>query len=320
MSTTPSISKEISIPYTVVGKKREDRKISFPPLCTLVVLNRGGRPYRNDYLKSLERTGDFEVISIEGKENSYDVETLSKKFTRVRFLLLHQQISTGEAINLGIKESEGRLVLVLWNDMLPGGGISGNLLTSVLSAEQLCTVPHLQSSRLETVPSIVAPAFFRKGLKTVPMVPSADGVPTLFPFDFCALYHRDRFLLTGGYDPEILNPYWQKLDFGFRAHMWGEQLLCSTSLRIRYLGEHEAEDTTPDESYGRFYLKNLAVRFDSDAGSLPLSRFLSYAGKRGGSPIARIKEFREASEWVKTHRFRFCRDARSVTELWESEA
>jgi len=122
------------------------------------------------------------------------------------------------------------------------------------------------------------------------------------------------------YDPEILNPYWQKLDFGFRAHMWGEQLLCSTSLRIRYLGEHEAEDTTPDESYGRFYLKNLAVRFDSDAGSLPLSRFLSYAGKRGGSPIARIKEFREASEWVKTHRFRFCRDARSVTELWESEA
>lgn len=318
MNTTPSISSELRAPYTIVGKKREDRKMTLPPLLSVLVLNRGGRPYRSDYFRDLERAGSFEVISIESQEYSYDVEALSRRFPHIRFLLLHERLSAGEAVNLGMKEAQGRLVLVIWNDMLPGGPLSEPLLTRILAGGRLCTVPHLQTTRFETVPSIVAPAFYRKRLKTVPMVPSTDGVPTLFPFDYCGVYDRERFLLLGGYDPHIAHPHWQKLDFGFRAHMWGEQLLCSTSLRVRYLGEHDAEDTTPDESYGRFYLKNLAVRFEGDAGTLPAGRFFPYAKKRGGSIFSALRDFREAVGWVRENRFRFCRDARSVTELWET--
>ncbi|ADK82035.1 glycosyltransferase family 2 protein [Sediminispirochaeta smaragdinae] len=317
MSTTHLISDDSRLPYTIVGKKREDRKLTIPPLLSLVVLNRGGRPYRNDYFRELERIGNFEIISVEGQERSFDVEALSARYPQVCFLLLHQRVSAGEAVNLGMKEAQGRLVLVLWNDMLPGP-LSEGLLSRILSQERLCTVPHLQSPKLETVPSIAAPAFYRNRLKTLPMVPSADAVPSLFPFDYCGLYERERFLLLGGYDALISNPHWQKMDFGFRTHMWGEKLLCSTSFRVRYLGDHEAEDTTPDASYGRFYLKNLAVRFDGDAGVLPAGRFLPYAGKQGGSIFSRIREFRDASHWVRENRFRFCRDARSVTDLWET--
>jgi hypothetical protein len=318
MNTTPSIFNDLRAPYTIVGRKREDRKLTLPPLLSVLVLNRGGRPYRNDYFRDLERSGSFEVISIEGQENSYDVEMLSKRFPMVRFLLLHRKISAGEAVNLGMKEARGRLVLVIWNDMLPGGPLSEALLARLLSSGRVCTVPHLQTTRFETVPSIVAPAFYRSRLKTLHMVPSTDAVPSLFPFDFCGAYDRERFLLLGGFDHRIVHPYWQKLDFGFRAHLWGEELLCSTALRIRYLGDHDSEDTTPDENYGRFYLKNLAVRFDGDEGVLPLSRFFSYASKQGGSLFSGIREFREARDWVRENRYRFCRDARSVTELWEA--
>lgn len=120
MSTTHLISDDSRLPYTIVGKKREDRKLTIPPLLSLVVLNRGGRPYRNDYFRELERIGNFEIISVEGQERSFDVEALSARYPQVCFLLLHQRVSAGEAVNLGMKEAQGRLVLVLWNDMLPG--------------------------------------------------------------------------------------------------------------------------------------------------------------------------------------------------------
>lgn len=323
MNTTPTTSESLpetmQVPYTIIGKKREDRKITIPPLVSILVLNRGGRPYRNDYFKELERYSAFEIISIEEQERSYDVEQLSKRYPKIRFLLLHERISPGEAVNIGIKEAAGRLVLLIWNDMQPAGPLSEAALKRFFESGRLCTAPHLQSQRYETVPSIVAPAFYRKHLKTFPMVPSSELMPSLFPFDYCGVYNRERFLLSGGFDTRISNPFWQKLDFGFRAYLWGEEILCSTALRIRYLSEHTSEDTTPDSCYGRFYLKNLALRFDGNIGVLPASRFFSYSRKRGVGIFEMLREFREASAWVKSNRYRFVRDARSVTELWESD-
>lgn len=306
-------------PYTIVGKRRDDRKITIPPPLSILVLNRGGRPYRNDYFRDLERLSTFEVISVESQEHSWDVEQLSKRHPRIRFLLLHEAVSLGEAVNIGIKEAGGRLVALFWNDMIPGTPFSDQLIRRVLETELLCTVPLLQTPRYETVPSVVAPAFYGKKLKTLPMVPGMEGLASLYPFDYCGIYHRERFLSLGGYDREIGSPYWQKLDFGFRAYMWGEEIRSSTAFRLRYLSPHEAEETTPDESYGRFYLKNLALRFDGNEGRLSISRFFPYLHNRGGSMFDRIREFREARSWLKNNRFRFTRDARSVTELWESE-
>jgi len=320
MSTTPLTSDSLpEPPYTIVGKRRDDRKITIAPPLSILILNRGGRPYRNDYFRDLERQGSFEMISVESQEHSWDVEQLSKRYPKIRFLLLHDQVTSGEAVNIGIKEAGGQLVAVFWNDMIPTAPFSDQQLRRMLELDRLCTVPYLQNPRYETVPSVVAPAFYRNKLKTLPLVPGSDGVASLYPFDYCGIYHRERFISLGGYDREISSPYWQKLDFGFRAYMWGEEIRSSTSLRIRYLSPHEAEETTPDESYGRFYLKNLAVRFDGNEGKLPFGRFFPYLHNRGGSLFDRIREFREAKSWLQSNRFRFTRDARSVTELWETE-
>ncbi|MFP4267678.1 MAG: hypothetical protein ACLFQW_06745 [Spirochaetaceae bacterium] len=317
MNTTPSTSEEFSDPYTIVGGERTDRKMQTPPLLSLLLLNRGGKPFRREYFRELDQLGDLEIISIEPGRGTYDVEALSRKFPKIRFLLLRTQLTRGEQINLGIKEAAGRYVFVFWNDMKVVSPLTVSLLKRLHNSERLCTVPIIQNTRMETVPSIMVPAFYKKTIKVIPMVPQQTDIKTLFPFDYCGLYHRERFLSTGGYDRQITNPYWQKVDFGFRSHMWGESIKCDTSFRVRYLAEQTPEDTTADVSYKLFFLKNLTIRFGGDSGILPLSRLFPYYLRSGSGLISAIRDFFSVRRWVKDNRYRFVKDARSVTDLWE---
>ena len=318
MNTIPTTSKQFRIPYTVAGGQKGDRVRKSPVLLSLLLLNRGGRPFRQEILKELKTLGFDEIISIEGPQINYDVESLALKFPNIRFLLLHQQVSRGEQINMGIEEAKGRFVFVLWNDIrIAPSSLSRRLLEKIQEEEVLCVVPLIKNQRQETLPTVQAPAFDRKRLRVLPLQPNSDGMVNLFPFDYLGIYHRGRFLLTGGFDYSIKNPWWQKLDFGFRSFMWGEKILCSTALRVSYLGDVPSEDTTPDSGYKRFFLKNLSIRFTGDSGVLPGSRFLPFAFRSGGGIFSAYKEFKAAQKWVEINTFRFQQDARGITELWE---
>ncbi len=289
----------------------------FPRRLTIVLMNRGGRPFKSSLFAELIEIGASEIISVEGPAAQYDVENLARRHPEVRFLLLTEPVGAGEKINIGMEEAKGEFVLVMWNDMRVVSGFSEATFARVVRTPALCTVPVLQSVRKETIPSIRVPALYRRQLKIVPGQPSADGEPTIYPFDYCGLYRKEAFTLSGGFDYLLENSYWQKLDFGFRAFMWGERIVCSTSLRLQYRGEPPTEDSSRDESYKLFFLKNLAVRFNRDAGVLPVGRLIRYFLGSGGDLITAYREFREVSRWVELNRYRFKRDARSVTELWE---
>ena len=124
-------------------------------------------------------------------------------------------------------------------------------------------------------------------------------------------------MLSGGYDGGIANPYWQKLDFGFRSWLWGEEIRLSQALRVAYEEEPPTEDSTPDEDYKWFWLKNLAPVFRGDSAAIPPSRYWAYLRRRGGRPFAAAREFRAAADWVRTNRYRFRSGASSVVDLWE---
>jgi hypothetical protein len=154
-------------------------------------------------------------------------------------------------------------------------------------------------------------------LKVLPWKPAQEGMRSLYPFDYCGLYSRRRFLQLGGYDLWMTNPYWQKMDFGFRAGLWGETIAWHPRLQFAYTGEPEGEDSTPDSSYKLFFLKNMAVRFTGDSGLLPLSRLPRYALRSGSGLLDALKEFREVRAWVHENRFRFQGDVPSLLGRWE---
>jgi hypothetical protein len=284
-----------------------------------ILLNRGGRYLRRIVFEELEKAGFDLVVSIEGPRESFDLEELSLRFPWVRFLSLQEPVGAGEAINLALDELPCGRFFVLWNDLRFSPGTVLHRVAERLAQEPfLCAAPLLQNGRYETLPTLQSPAFFRGSVKTVPFAPIREGAPSLYPFDYVGLYDRDRFIKLGGFDPTIRGAYWQLMDFGFRAQLWGEAVRSTLTLRLRYDGDLPTEDATVDEGYKVFYLKNLAPLFRGDSAHLPYSRFPSYLARAGVGPAEAWKEYAEARRWVHVNRYRFICDARRVTELWEN--
>jgi hypothetical protein len=314
--------------YTAVGGLERGNATGV----SAMLLNRGGRYPRRTLFTELEKAGFDYVVSLEGPQDRYDLEDLSGRFPFVRFIILKESISLGEQINLAVSEIESPLFFVLWNDLriLHGGDaakISGWFRTDG-GSKRFCTVPVIQSPPLETLPTLTAPALYRSRLpwksretvKSLRFPPLIEAQPSLYPFDGVGLYDRDCFIRLGGFDRAIQNPYWQIMDLGFRAHLWGEEIRCTQLIRLSYEGEPSPDDTTADAGYRRFYLRNLAPVFRKDSAHVPLRLFPSYYFRTGGGLIAVWEEFRENRQWVIDHALRFKQDARNLATLWKQEA
>jgi hypothetical protein len=297
-----------------------------------VLLNRRGLFFRRCIFQELEKVGFDYVVSIESAPERYDVEDLSGRFPFVRFVLVPEGLSPGEQINLGAVEASSPLFFVLWNDLkiIIGGGADRMAERLYLPPEELkkagagasrflrlCTVPWLLNNRFETHPSLIAPAVYKKNVKTLVFAPRREGLPSLYPFDGVGIYDRERFINLGGFDSLIRNPYWQLMDFGFRAHLWGEEIGATQHIKLSNEGAIPVEDSTIDEGYRRFYLKNIAPVFREDRAHLPLRRFPSYLANSGWDIFGAWEEFKAARRWVRDNGNRWKHDARTVNDLWE---
>jgi hypothetical protein len=302
----------------VVGGTRKGRIRKYSARLTVLILSRLGRLYKEDFLEELGSLDRADVLCVEGPGRTYDLEARARKFPTVRFLLLEEDVTVGEKINLGVEESASPYVFVVWSDMrIPRSTIGVELMERLGSAVELCRVPLLKSGKGDIIPSLQVPGFLGKELKVVPWKTVTEGSRSLFPFDYCGIYDRERFVLLGGYDAEILSPYWQKMDFGFRSCLWGEKIIYDPSIALSYLVEIPSDNTTPDAGYKPFYLKNLAVRHRRGGAVLPWLRFPAYMVRSDTGPLYAWKEFRAAGRWVRRHRHRYVMDGRALVTNWK---
>jgi len=328
MNTIPSIFNEKITPYTAVGGKERIASTGI----SAVILNRQGSFPRRSFFQELEKTGFDNVISIETSSPHYDIEDLSSRFPFVRFILPENDINLGEQINLAASEIESPLFFVLRSDMKIIAGGTARRMAERLSVSQeeidenggkrpgfkrLCTVPVIVNSNYEVFPSLVSPVTHRRKMKTVFFEPHVEGDLSLYPFDGIGIYDRRRFINTGGYDATLKNIHWQLMDFGFRAFLWGEEIALNLQLKLSCDAEIPVENYTVEESYRRFYLKNLAPVFRSDYAHLPLYRFPSFLGKSGEDILSAWDEFNESKRWVTKNKFRWRCGARDVTKRWD---
>jgi len=334
MNTIPTTFNDTLPSYTVVGgtERRASTGLS------AVILNRGGRYQRYSLFAELEKAGFDYIISMEGSVNRYDVEALSGDFPFIRFIRLKDLVSTGEEINIAAAELPSPLFFILWNDLriLRSGGadrMAERLLSSGAAQTQseedkshykrLCTVPMIQDGRSETMPTLITPALLSGkkpviSIKTIPFVPHAEGLPSLYPYDGIGIYDRKRFIRMGGFDTSITNFHWQLMDFGFRSRLWGERITSTKLIKLKYEDKIPQENSTAESGYKRFFLKNLAPVFRGDYSHIPLRRFPWYYRKMGNDLFGAWEEFSAAREWVKTNRYRFTSDARAIVERWEN--
>lgn len=321
MSTIHSTFNRVNTSYTVIGAHKQSRVGEKNEGLSILLLNRGVRPFREEIIKKLLTLDIAELISIEtgtGSHGSIEKECLDNE--KLRFLLLKDKVSPGEMVNIGILESTGDSIMVLWDDMdIDVKSISYRVFEKIREDSIICTVPVFKTSNGETVPTFMTPLFNKGLLKVVPLDKSPD-LKTLYPYEYSGIYNRELFIRLGGYDIDIKNSYWQKLDFGLRANMWGEEIKAHNSFSVFIEpGKDRMEDITPDRGYRLYSLKNLSVIIKRGTGYLPLRRFFQYYEKSGSSFNLALKTFLNVRKWVKINRFRFKFDAPSLTENWDTE-
>ena len=315
-----TIFSEPSAAYTVIGGDTLLKDKQSRPGLTLVILNRGGRPLRADYFTELNRMDIAEIISVESAQPSYDLEDLSSRFPQMRFLIFREEVTVGEMVNTAVREASTEYVFILWNDIhLMPTVISGRVFSLIAERGDLCVVPSLQNSRGENEPVCIIPVSDKKGeLRTLPIEEDRTRVPSLYPYDFMGIYDRERFLNIEGYDTGIRNPYWQKMDFGFRCFMKGERIVINPSLKMTHQSDILAEeDVTADSDYSLFLLKNCLLKIRQDKAFLPGINFLSF-WKLSGLPwkTARIL-FRRVDRWIALNSRSYAADALTVIDTWE---
>lgn len=317
MNTIPLTLDAYRPTYTVLGGARgAGSRDRFP--VSVLLLNRGPRLYRAAMIQDLVKVGFDSIVSMEGISDSPELEGLASKHPQARFICMHEDCNLGVKINIGVRESSAPFVFVLWNDLrLATSTLSSRFFDKVVDLDAACLVPTLNDASGSIVPSLSNPAQSGKAFRVVPLPPKADGEKSLYPFDGCGIYSREKFTMLGGFDWTISNPYWQKLDFGMRTWLWGETIQYAQALRLNYDSNPPPDDTTPNVDYGRFWLKNLAPVYQGDAATLPGSRLWSYLLRSRKNPSAAFEEFKAAREWVSACSYRFKADATRLADLWD---
>ena len=347
MNTIPSTFSEKLPSYTVLGGGSESGGGGeFTPISgvSVVVLNRSGRIWKRSVFEELEKCGFDAIVSIEGSQEQYGLEELIAGFPRLMFILVPKDACTGCKINIAAHEVKSPLFFVLWDDQRISGIKAERINDRLLKTNEelardfslhrisgkerpykrFCTVPLIQNNELQAIPTMNIPIQTRKSFECSPFIAEHDDFPTLYPYDAAGVYDRARFIELGGFDTAITNPYWQYMDMGMRAWLWGEEIRCDKPIRLRTDGTGSREEASADESYRRFYLKNLApvyrtgtAAISSAEASLPLIRFIPFMLKSGMgfSPAWRL--FSAIRDWVKEHKNRFQTDSRSLIRRWQ---
>ncbi|MCL2719862.1 MAG: hypothetical protein FWD47_00795 [Treponema sp.] len=334
MNTIPTIFNEKISPYTAVGSKERNASSGI----SAIILNRPGHSQRSLF-QELEKTGFDNIISIESCAPHYDIEELSGRFPFIRFILPEKEINLGQQINLAASEIESPLFFVLRSDMkIIAGGTAKRMIERLsidndeiddislqknekkTGLKRLCTVPVIMNSNYEILPTLIAPMTYRKKIKTAFCEPNNEDDLSLYPFDGIGIYDRQRFINTGGFDITIKNTHWQLMDFGFRSHLWGEEIALNLHFKLSCDGETNSESYTIENCYRRFYLKNLAPVFRNDYAHLPLYRFPAFFNKSGESFFSAWKEFKESRNWVTKNKYRWRGGAHDVISRWNTES
>jgi hypothetical protein len=289
----------------------------------------------------LGKAGFDYVVSVESSRENYDLDELSTLFPFVKFILLSEPLNVGCQINIAVSEIKSPLFFVLWNDLkFLYGGCAAKIAERLLlpfdkAAEdgakrrlfkRLCTVPVFQNPEFETLPTASSPFIVKKMFDVVPALPEKEDAPSFYPYDAVGIYDRQFFLEIGGFDREIQSEYWQLLDFGFRAWLWGEEIRFTQFVRLRLEGPKKIEDTSRDESYRRFFLKNLSpvLRFNTETtglyAHLPLKSLISLIKitKIWKAPLDALRYFRVCRAWVKEHKTAWKTSAGALIQEWRT--
>ena len=320
MNSIPSIFNQRKISHTVLGGTLEPKKILMPVTC--IVLTRSCAAYRARILEKLTVLGFEKIIVAEKNMDRISTNQMAIQFPEVKFLVALESINQGELLNLAMEEAKTEFVLVLQDEMcLERLNFSPVVAKKLMALNQFCVVPRLFTTVMNRLPVCFVPTA-KKGVFGLNVEESfSEGSNTFYSADLAGFYKKEKYVMLGGMDYTISSEYWQKLDFFFRAWLWGEKTSITFSFDVFYSltggDDYPAEDQTVDISYLRFYLKNLVPVFEGDHARILKTSYLAFKARSSCGFVETMRQFKDAVRWTEKNQYRFKMDAVSLIENWE---
>lgn len=249
MNTIPLTFNEHQINRTIFGGKQNNDKNALN--ISVILLNSSSGIFKNCLFENLLQCNFCSIICVEQKfSNSTSIDNLSKKFPTVKFILLLEDSTEGEMINIAMGEVESDFVLVIKDSLyIPNNVITPHLAERLLKYDAFCLVPRLLDSEKNGVSCAYKPSIDGKKFVIEEFSIIRDGIKTIYAFDNIGLYNRKKFIQLGGFDWTIKNSYWQNLDFFMRSWLWGEQTILTTLIQFSYINDVPVEDRTINIDY-----------------------------------------------------------------------
>ncbi|MCR4790048.1 MAG: hypothetical protein K5839_03100, partial [Treponemataceae bacterium] len=220
MNTISTTFDENLCDCTLLGGQTQLKNAKYP--VSVLILNRNSSNFKENNLEVLIKCGFEAIYSIENSKDNFKVEGFSKRFPQVNFLLPAKKLSTGNLINLGMSLCKSKYLMVIWDDFaLKFPLIQDILMAKIIEAKSICFAPVFVNNNYVPIPSKMTPRVDRYNFSVFPESVVYDNSKTLYPFDYCGVYDKDRFINVGGFDSSLTSAHWQLLDFSLRSWLWG---------------------------------------------------------------------------------------------------
>ena len=318
MNTISLTFDEHQINRTVIGGKNNNSPDALN--ISVIILNSRGSHFKTPLFQNLLECNFASIVSIENDAVNYSIDEVSKRFPEIKFIIPLEKATDGDMINMAMDEVSSDYVLVIRDTLcIPSGIILSRLAEHLTKNGIYCVVQRLQDNNKNAMFSQFSPFAERSHFKIDKSLTVRDGMKTLYPFDYIALYNRKKFIRLGGFDYSITNAYWQNLDLAIRSWLFGEETKVTTALQFTYDVEPPVEDKTVNIDYLKYYLKNEMPRVKNEMGIIKGIYFIRFFFNSSCGYLEARRLFKDAKSWVKKNRFKFKMDLRQLIEEWSTE-
>lgn len=192
------------------------------------------------------------------------IEELRREWPTVSWIVFHNFPSLGEKLNAMAVECRTSFFAVVRSDTDMVHFDWDAIFSQFQQSKKLAAIaPVIMDKHAEVIPTVRVPYLSGKRLlDPIAFLPSSDKpTPTLYPFLGLAVYNTAIFRRIFDYDTQISGDYWQTMDWGGRAWLYGHGAVVSKDFVIQFVGKESViEDRSPVNGYKRCLTKLLSVQ------------------------------------------------------------
>jgi GT2 family glycosyltransferase len=202
-------------------------------LVSIIIVNWNGKQWLGDCLSSIFKQDykNFEIVVVDNRSTDGSIEYLRENFPQVKVVQNHENLGFAEGNNIGVRHTQGSLVLLLNNDTVVTQDFLSKLVEKMLSALSIgACQPKIrlldQPDRLDSVGSFpTRTGFFRHyGLNEIDSS-QYDHLEEIFsPKGACLLIRKDVFEKINGFDSDFFC-YFEETDLAWRIWLAGYRVV-----------------------------------------------------------------------------------------------